>query len=187
MELQLATEHNLDGFFAYLDKHLRENGLGSTPLFQPVSVEASKLTPELEQRFRLAVPREINDLGWRKLFVATKSDAVIGHIDIRPYPDRHTEHRVLLGMGVDAVVRGQGLGTQLITFLIDWVRTHTAIEYIDLWVLSENHAAKALYRKCGFIKCGEIEDKFRIDGKSHAYTMMSLTVNRKVSVADVAR
>lgn len=79
-------------------------------------------------------------------------------------------------MGVDSSVRGQGIGRKLVSSIVEWVRSASAIEYIDLWVLSDNYPARALYEKCGFTKAGEIIDMFRLDGRSLSYTMMSFRV-----------
>ena len=174
MEIRLVEEIGLDGFFRYLDRHLRENGSGSAHVFQPMSFEESKLTSALEYSFSSAIRLQLNEPGWRRLFVAVEGDVVLGHIDVRAHPEKHTSHRALLGMGVDSSVRGKGLGSQLIAVLTDWVSSNTDIEYIDLWVLSGNLPAITLYAKCDFVRCGEIEDKFRIDGRSHSYTLMSL-------------
>lgn len=87
MEIKLVDKDSLKVFFKYLDKHLRENGVDSSPVFQPMSLEESKLTPELEARFQDGIQRDLTERGWRKLFVAISSDQVLGHIDIRPYPE----------------------------------------------------------------------------------------------------
>lgn len=174
VKIEQIQEENLEQFFQYLDRHLRENGADDFPVFQPISLDDSKVTPEIEARFREGVRKNMEGKSWRRLFVAVNAGDIIGHIDIRPYPDNHTAHRALLGMGVDSSCRGQGVGRQLVSHLVEWVRSTPFIEYIDLWVLSENYPAKSLYRKCGFTQCGDIGDMFRFDGRSLGYTMMSL-------------
>ncbi|MCL1144466.1 GNAT family N-acetyltransferase [Shewanella marinintestina] len=92
---------------------------------------------------------------------------------MRAHTENHTKHRVLLGIGVDRSVRKQGLGKQLINKMLEWVADQPVIEFVDLWVLSNNLAAQKLYISTGFEKCGEIKDMFKIDGKSLSYTVMS--------------
>lgn len=96
--------------------------------------------------------------------------------DIRPYPNRYSNHRALLGMGVGARHRGKGIGEQLLKSMLEWMRNNTAIEYLDLWVMSDNIPAIRLYEKLGFIVCGDIRDMYRFDGKSISESMMSLRV-----------
>jgi RimJ/RimL family protein N-acetyltransferase len=103
---------------------------------------------------------------------------IAGHADLRARPERYTEHRALLGMGVHRDHRRQGLGLRLIHAAIGWARTCTQLEHIDLEVLSANAPAIALYEKAGFRRIGEYEDMFRIDGKSLSYTLMSATLPR---------
>jgi ribosomal protein S18 acetylase RimI-like enzyme len=55
---------------------------------------------------------------------------------------------------------------------------NTALEWIDLQVLSENKPALQLYARMGFELVGEIADMFRIDGRSFAYTTMTRKVAR---------
>jgi len=94
-------------------------------------------------------------------------------IDIRSHPENHTSHRALLGMGVDRSFRQKGRGERLIKELIHWMIQNTAIEYLDLRVLSNNIAAKNLYGRIGFESQGEIKNMFIIEGKSFSFTLMS--------------
>lgn len=135
-----------------------------------------RLDEAMIARFSNGINTEVGEQGWRKLLLAFDGNDVVGHIDIRPHAEAHTEHRALLGMGVDRLYRKQGLGSRLISSIIAWTSENTPIELIDLWVLSSNVAAKQLYIKNGFIQCGEINDMYRIDGLSYSYTVMSRTV-----------
>jgi len=65
------------------------------------------------------------------------------------------------------------LSKRLIETVTFWAASETAIEWIDLWVLSSNAPAVHLYKSTGFQKLGEVDDMFRIDGLSEAYTLMT--------------
>ena len=177
MEIRLATQKELVNFFPYLNDHLSDNGIGNTTLFQPMSKSESKLTDSMRLRFSDGINTDLGLPGWRRLWVAIDDNKnVVGHIDIRSHPENHTDHRALLGMGVDRTTRKQGLGKRLIQSMLEWVSNESSIEYIDLWVLSNNIAAKTLYSRTGFEKRGEIVDMFRIDDVSLSYTLMSKAV-----------
>lgn len=177
MEIRLATQADMGSFFNYLDQHLAENGDGNTSVFQPMSRAESRLNEGMKSRFNEGIKTVLGEPGWRRLWLAFDgSGQVVGHIDVRSHPEQHTGHRALLGMGVDSSARKQGLGKRLMEAMTAWVKQESSIEYVDLWVLSSNTAALALYHRCGFNKQGEIADMFRIDGQSLSYTMMTSTV-----------
>jgi len=166
----------MQAFFSYLSRQLAENGSDGSAVFLPMTRAESRLSEAMQSRFSDGIAVEIGEQGWRKMLLAFDDDKVVGHIDIRAHAEAHTAHRALLGMGVDVTARGKGLGHTLIESIFNWTATHTDIEYIDLWVLTNNQSAYRLYQRTGFVKCGEISDMFRIDGKPQAYCMMSKAV-----------
>jgi RimJ/RimL family protein N-acetyltransferase len=178
LEIRLARPADLPLFFGYLNSQLLENGLDGTPVFQPMSREESQLNNAMKARFKEGIVKTQGEPGWRTMLLALKDDRIVGHIDIRPHPENHTSHRALLGMGVDQAYRGQGLGRQLLEALFQWAAANTELEHIDLWLLTDNQPAYRLYQHNGFVKCGEIPDMFRIDGRSLSYTMMSRPIVR---------
>jgi ribosomal protein S18 acetylase RimI-like enzyme len=179
LSIRAAPHFNVDAFFAYLDDHLGDNGRNGTPLFQPLSASESRFPIDKRKAFANGLGTPFGHPGWRRAWVAVdEGDAIAGHIDLRARPERHTGHRALLGMGVHRDHRRQGLGLHLIHAAIGWARACTALEHIDLEVLSANAAALALYRKAGFRQIGEYEDMFRIDGESLAYTVMTASLRR---------
>jgi len=56
-------------------------------------------------------------------------DTIIGHIDLRAHNERLTEHRCLLGMGVDRDHRNIGLGKNLIEHADGWVKANAPFEW----------------------------------------------------------
>jgi len=176
VEIRLIEEHELEQLFAYLSEQLSENGLGDGPLFQPMSRQSS-LTTEMEQRFTSGMKADYPQPGWRRVWGAfDKHGVIMGHIDLRGHPEAHTQHRALLGMGIHRDARRMGLGKKLIKTVQHWAKDEAGIEWVDLWVLSENLPAIGLYQATGFIKNGQLEDMFRIDAHSYAYTRMSCSL-----------
>ncbi|WP_110458643.1 GNAT family N-acetyltransferase [Shewanella algidipiscicola] len=173
MDIRLATSDDLPRFFVYLARQLKENGADDSVPFQPLSVAESRLNDEMRTRFTQGIDKSLQQSGWSRMLLAFDNEQLVGHIDIRPYQEAHTEHRVLLGMGVDKSCRGQGIGSQLLNSMFVWAALHTDCEVIDLWLLTENQSAYKLYQRHDFIQCAQINDMYRIDGRSFGYTMMS--------------
>ena len=174
MNIRPARSDDLDAFFSYLGEHLAENGQSGRPLFQPLAADASNVSPALVQSFAQGLTVPLAYRAWRTLWLAwDDTHRVAGHIDLRHTSEPYTGHRLLLGMGVARAFRRQGVGRSLMQTAMAYCREHDNIVWLDLWVLSGNEAARRLYENCGFHTLGDIPDKFRIDGQSHGYTLMS--------------
>lgn len=168
-----ALRSDLPLLFAYLNDHLRDNGTGDTALFMPIPRSQAGFAPARQASIRTGMGTALGQPGWRRPWVAyAPNGSIAGHIDLRARTEKVAAHRCLLGMGVHRDFRRQGLGVQLIDVAARWAQEQ-GFEWIDLEVLSLNQAAIALYKHCGFYQNGEIEDMFRIDGQSLAYTIMT--------------
>lgn len=174
IKIEPLIAERIDEFFVYLNDHISDNGENNASLFLPISKDDLNIPIELIDSFRDGHSISINKLGWRRVLIAlNKKNKIIGHIDLKSHNQKYTNHRAVMGMGVHRNYRKDGLGGLLIESIMDWTKNETAIERIDLWVLSENNPAIRLYKKLGFEKIGEVEDMFRIDDSSHCYIMMT--------------
>lgn len=174
-----AEMSELERFFSYLERQLAENGVGKTPLFQPVSQGEPAVSDELRYKFINGFNASQDELHWRWLWLAKdQAGEIRGHIDLRHHAHKNTVHRVLLGMGVHKDCRQQGVGAKLVNAVIEFCHLNDAIDWIDLGVLADNVPAKNLYLKCGFSVIGKIDDQFRVDGKSVAEILMTKCVKR---------
>jgi ribosomal protein S18 acetylase RimI-like enzyme len=163
-----------DSFMAYLNDHLSDNGNDSTGYFQPLSRAQSVFPPERAAGFRIGLKTPVGSLSWRRAWVARNSiGQIVGHVDLRAYPEPYSSHRCLLGMGVDRGHRKQGIGLMLLKAAQRWAIEVAKLEWIDLQVLSSNQAAIYLYTQAGFTKVGEVPDMFKIDGRVFSYTTMT--------------
>lgn len=164
-------------FIAYLNDHLTDNG-GAGGYFQPLPRGQSTFPAERAAPFRGGLEIEVGVKGWRRAWVARSAQGrIVGHIDLRAHPENFTGHRCMLGMGVDRGHRRVGLGAALIVHARQWAAEVARFEWMDLQVMSQNHAALALYRRAGFQTVGEIDEMFKIDGKAFSYTTMSMRLN----------
>jgi ribosomal protein S18 acetylase RimI-like enzyme len=156
----------LPTLLAYLEDHLRDNGVGETPLFLPMSRTQAWKAEEKRDAFGRGLSLDVGLAGWRRAWVARAPDeTILGHVDLRAHPQPHSDHRALLGIGVHRDHRSRGLGKALLDHAVAWAE-EIGLAWIDLEYLATNLAAGALYRRCGFVEIGRTEDMFRIDGNS---------------------
>jgi ribosomal protein S18 acetylase RimI-like enzyme len=171
-----------DGFVAYLNDHLSDNGKPGHVYFQPLPCAESAFLAERARAFREALDVPLGAPGWRRLWGAFTPDGrLAGHIDLRAHAERFAAHRCLLGMGVDRDFRQSGLGRRLIEHAEQWALIDGAMEWIDLQVLSVNEPAIRLYHRSGFVKTGEVLEMFKIDGQAFSFTNMSKRLQPKTA------
>ncbi len=84
------------------------------------------------------------------LLVAVLDDRIVGMLDFSNGGRQRIAHTGEFGMSVAKDFRENGIGSCLISTLIEWARSTKAIEKINLSVHSNNERAIALYRKMGF-------------------------------------
>ncbi|WP_020656002.1 GNAT family N-acetyltransferase [Massilia niastensis] len=174
MDIRAVAIADLDALFAYLGDQLDENGRNGMPLFQPMSRAVTGVPDAMRARFTAGLATKLGEPGWRRAWIAVDAGgAIAGHVDLRGRADPESAHRAILGMGVHRDHRRAGLGARLVEAAVAWARETPPLAWIDLDVLSANHAARALYARTGFVQTGEIEDLYRIDGESHGSVMMS--------------
>jgi ribosomal protein S18 acetylase RimI-like enzyme len=170
----------LEDFFHYLNIHISENGQNGTNLYFPLSREQSILSNELMIKFKEGLNKDVGEAGWRRVWVAlNQEDKIVGHIDIRSNNHLNSEHRVIIGMGVDIKFRTLKIGQKLLEFIIEYCRKNKKISWIDLEVMTNNIPAKNLYEKMNFELINTTKDMFRIDNISYDYTFMTLNVENK--------
>jgi RimJ/RimL family protein N-acetyltransferase len=177
LKIQPLAMVGFDAFASYLNAHLKDNGTPASGYFQPLAREASVFSGERAERFRQALAVPLGQPGWRRAWVARdEAGAIVGHVDLRAHPEAFTAHRCLMGLGVAANHRRQGLARRLVGTACEWAQHEAGIDYVDLQVLSRNAAAVLLYLSLGFRQVGEVPDMFRFDGQRFDYTSMALAL-----------
>jgi len=106
-------------------------------------------------------------------FVAVDAGQVVGWGDIRPYPQPGVTHTGVLGMGLLAEYRGQGLGYRLLEATVSQALAN-GLTRIELEVFASNRAAIALYEKFGFEHEGLKRKARYVDGSWDDFVMMAL-------------
>lgn len=88
------------------------------------------------------------------LLVAEVEGKVVGQISVRVSPRPRKKHVGGLGMGVHDDYHGRGVGTALMTAIIDLADLWLQVTRLELEVYTDNEPALALYRKFGFVEEG---------------------------------
>lgn len=180
--MQLAPDFSIeplapstcDEFFDYLAAQWSDNGVDGAPYFLPLPQGCARVPADKADAFRDGLGIPVGAPCWRRAWLLRSPQRqIVGHVDLRAHPERYAAHRCLLGMGVRREHRQRGLGTWLLLHAEEWALTHTALEWIDLQVLSANEGALHLYRASGFATTGVTPDLFRVDGRSLSDTSMS--------------
>lgn len=167
----------LDDFFTYLSRYISENGSSGSTLFAPLNIQQSILSSELKTKFIVGLDNDFGHIGWRSTWLALNQlDMIVGHIDIRSNNYLNSEHRVILGMGVDRNFRSLGIGKKLLEFIVEYCKKSNKINWIDLEVMTNNIPAIKLYNKIGFKQVYEKQDMFRINNISYNFTFMTLKI-----------
>ena len=106
-------------------------------------------------------------------FVAVDDGRVLGWCDVNPKTHETLRHSGVLGMGVAASHRGQGLGSALLRATLE-AASARGITRIELVVRADNAAAIALYERHGFELEGRLRDYMIVDGVAHDALAMAL-------------
>ena len=69
---------------------------------------------------------------------------------------------------------GNGIGSKLMLFVIDFAKDVAHAEIVSLEVRSDNERAIKLYEKYGFEKIGTFKGFFKIDGEKVDFDLMNL-------------
>lgn len=98
------------------------------------------------------------------VYYAVNNDRVVGWCDVFPEDNPRQNHRGGLGMGLLPEHRGQGLGSKLLSSVLDHAKKF-GLEKVELHVYTSNISAVALYKKFGFEQEGLIKKYRKLDGQ----------------------
>ena len=94
-------------------------------------------------------------------WVVEEQDAVIGHAFIEPMNMAGNSHVFQLNIVVYPGFTGRGIGTALMTELLNWARQNSRLEKIELLVRATNTRAIELYKKFHFVEEGRLRRRVR--------------------------
>lgn len=108
--------------------------------------------------------------------IVAADDRVIGWCDIRLDASPVRAHVGTLGMGLLATYRGKGIGSRLLQLAMQRARQR-GLERIELSVLHDNAAARALYAQFGFQIEGRRVRDWKHDGVYQDSILMAFAFN----------
>ena len=106
-------------------------------------------------------------------FVALVDGRVVGWCDVSSLERPLFAHSGVLGMGVDAAFRGNGIGHALVRSVLESAKAR-GLTRIELTVREHNLPALALYRKVGFRVEGIKHKGVRLDGEYENLIFMAV-------------
>ena len=89
------------------------------------------------------------------LIVAEEDGKLVGIIGCKGVKHKRAAHvATLVGIGVLPEYRHHGIGKQMLTEMLAWVKEQTKVERLQLTVYADNEIAIKFYKKLGFQKEG---------------------------------
>ncbi|MFI4965123.1 MAG: GNAT family N-acetyltransferase [Caulobacterales bacterium] len=85
--------------------------------------------------------------------------------------NRSASFHLVLG---EAEARGKGLGVLATRAMLKHAFGDLGLQRVGLQVLDDNHAARALYAKAGFVVEGELREAVFKDGQRHGLVLMGI-------------
>ncbi len=99
--------------------------------------------------------------------VAEENGNIVGHAVLVPLHLAAISHVANLTLVVNEGWQGKGIGTLLLQHLIDWAKSSSTIEKIELSVRASNARAIGLYKKMGFVEEGRLKNRIKIGAREY--------------------
>ena len=138
-------------------------------LFKKLDTETRYLLFEPEERKtslqeQALINKEFSNSDHKVIFVAEENQQIIGFISGEGGIVNRKKHALNIVIGVMQNSWGKGIGAALMTQLENWA-TVRKFHRLELVVMENNHKARTLYIKQGFIEEGIKRDSMMIQGK----------------------
>lgn len=111
------------------------------------------------------------------MLVATVDGRIAGLLGFLARQLPQEQHVGALGLSVDQQYRGRGLGSALLTALLEWA-PRNGITRVELEAFEANPRAIALYERWGFEREGRRREAVLIDGEPVAVIMLARILER---------
>jgi len=112
----------------------------------------------------------------RRIFkaVETSTNEVVGHIDLDSIDLQNKSARICRVLVGERSARGRGIGTQMVSEIMEIGFEQLGLHRIELAVFDFNEAAIRCYQKCGFVKEGFLRDARRVGDAYWSLYIMSI-------------
>ncbi len=142
ISIAIANAADVDDYSAFLSALFAEN----LPTLVPRAQEPS--------REQVASFISTHDGRVSALVLGRLGGSLVGSLNLTRSARPQTEHVVHVGLNVAKAWRGQGVGRTLLTHALEWAKTRSFAERLELEVLENNIPAIRLYEDVGFVKEG---------------------------------
>ncbi|MBE5105833.1 GNAT family N-acetyltransferase [Bacillus thuringiensis] len=145
-----------------------------------IDIEKEIILSETTTKFFITSPSKLpNDVDLERekiqnsiekgnLYIVYEVDSkVVGFLFFKRYELERLRHAGTMGMGIREEYCNQGIGTNLIEFLISWAKGQKDLEKICLGVVSSNDRAIKVYKRIGFVEEGRQRKQIKYEDGSY--------------------
>ncbi|KUO75498.1 MAG: acetyltransferase [Clostridia bacterium BRH_c25] len=167
MVIRKAAKSDADGIVEYIETI---SGESDNLTFGPGEFEMSI---EKEAEFLDSIATQNNAI----YLVAEIGGKIVGSLHFSGGARPRTAHVGEFGVSVLKEHWGNGIGTELIRYLLEWSKETGIIRKINLRVRTDNFNAISVYKKLGFTQEGIITRDLLINGEFHDMLLMGYHVD----------
>ena len=151
----------------FLAEYVRK--VGEETDFLSYGKDTFNMSDEHEGRFIERFEKSKKDI----MLIALDGDKIIANASLEASKVLRYSHRSELSITVLKEYWGKGVGSRLMEIMIDFAK-EKGIELIYLEARADNERAISLYKKYGFVKKGEVDKFFKINGEYFGAVIMTL-------------
>lgn len=119
----------------------------------------------------------INSMDNSKNVLIIIEDEIVGIASITSVQKERMKHNGTLGISIRKKYWGIGLGSEIMTYLIDWAKSNKITKKINLLVREDNIRGIKLYEKFGFEKEGLLKKDICVNGVYYNTIAMGLYID----------
>ncbi|NNF99355.1 MAG: GNAT family N-acetyltransferase [Desulfobacteraceae bacterium] len=172
-DIKAIEQRHIKQLREHLQRHREESGRGDSPHFMPFEPGSPEGPKGIDEK---ALTAPLCSPGWQRWWAASVDKEIVGHVSLKGGGLQTGLHRCELGIGIESLYRGTGIGRALLQRAIEFAQKTDSLSWIDLLVFAHNTSAIHLYRNAGFTDTGVIRDRFRIGGQAIDDVIMVLPV-----------
>ena len=143
--------------------------VGGETDFLSYGKDTFNMSDEREARFIERFARSEKDI----MLIALEDGKIVANASLEASRVARFSHRSELSITVLKEYWGRGIGSRLMEIMIDFAK-EKGIELIYLEARADNERAISLYEKFGFVKKGEVDKFFKINGEYFGCVIMTL-------------
>lgn len=149
------------------------NVIGGESDFLTFGIGQFGISVEQEEDFIEGVLQNKNAL----FIIAEVNGKVVGNLNFSGGQRQRTAHVGEFGVSILKEYWGNGIGEELIKYLISWSKSSGIIRKINLRVRTDNIRGINLYKKFGFLEEGIVKRDFLINDEFYDSLLMGLMID----------